>query len=456
MRKNLNKLIAIGMALNISAGCIPALAVNSTISDNKVNLADSTAVIYENLQSKPVILCDTLVEKAKENSAKLALKSKEISMYKKKMNTQKDLNDEIGVSELGTLKSDYSEYFLERTGDYYVDSYKININAAKQDKEFMEDKIARDIRDKYEEIVLMEIEVGKIKRELEVSSNTSKYAEVNVQTGYGTENTKLASDIAVKKLKNELSAKEDLLKNKKDYLGVLTDTDLSKYSFDYNLTYAPITISDSDSYFDSKIDEYLKYKVQLLDLSEDYSDDLKDNIDDSPSEPTAPAKPDFTAITKLLNSDITAIGTPEGQEMLKKQSQKLKAQSEEYLKYTKEYIKYVQELNSYLKYLEIDYNVAANNAELDDSRKLMKSKLEEAYSSLKDLENQIDLMNDQFKYVNNNLLYAKVQKDTGMMTVNDYNDKVTQAEDLEIGLRQLVNGYNKLKDVIEKPWCSIG
>ncbi len=434
MKKNINRLVALGIALNImGSGCISAYGIEK----NEKVLA-TVSQSYEAIENKPIITCDTLIERAIENSNSLKLKSIEITMYKQKIDTQEQLNDEISVV---SSSSDYSEYFLERTGDYYLDSYEINIQAAKQDKKFMQDKIARDIRDMYEDIVIREIEIKKIKRQIEVQNNTAMYAEINVNTGYGTENTKLASDIAVKKLKNDLSVKENLLKNKKDYLGVLTDSDLSKYRFDYSLLYVPVTINgNSDDYFEEKINQYFNYKDKLLDLSEDYAEDLDDNIEDSPSEPKKPSADSLIVYDGDGNIDVNGTNT---------------AISDAAEKYTKELTKYIQELNSYLKYEDIKYEVASNKVRLEDSRKLMKNSLDEAYSTLKDVENQINLMNDQFKYVNNNLMYGRVQCDIGMMTVNDYNNNVISAEDLEIGLRKLVNGYNKLKDTVEKPWCVI-
>ena len=456
MKKSIRSLIAIGIALNIAyAGIMPAYAAdNYTLGQNKT-LATSIAKAYDPSINKPIISCETLIKKAQDTSGKLALKSKEIAMYRNQMKTQEKLDDQIGASELGDLKSDYTRYFVESTSDYYIDRYKINIDQAKQDKEYMEDKIARDIRDKYEEIVLMEIQISRTQKELDVNSNTSKYAGINVETGYGTENTKLGADIQVKKLKNDITSMQNLLKNKKDYLGVLTDTDLNMYSFDYNLSYAPITIGNEENYFNNLIDNYLTYKNKLLNLSEDYRDDLKDEVDSSPDEPDEPDKPDFGAISRLMNSDWSILSSDVGQSAVKSQVNKINDQTKEYLKYTKEYIEYVQELNTYMKYCEINYNVESSKVELDDGKKKMKNELEEAYTSLRSLESQIDLMNDQFEYINNNLLYAKVQRDTGMMTENDYNSKVAQAEELELGLRQMVNGYNKLKDTIQQPWIAL-
>lgn len=440
MNKNLNKLIALVISVSIIySNLTPAYGAEST-KVLKTN-TESIAALDKN-QAKPLLKVDTVVERAIENSEKLALKSKEISMYKKKINTQESLNDEISNA---SLTADYSEYFLETTGDYYIDTYEINRNAAKQDKEFMKDSIERDIKTKYNDIVLMEIQISKLKREIEIKNNQLNFSNVNAQTGYGTETQKMAAEIALKDLKNQLSLKENLLKNKKDYLGVLTDLDLDKYNLDYTLFYDTIDINeDIDSYLNDKLDKYLQYKEQLLDASSDYVEDLDDNLDDSPKEVNPPSI-NMNMIANIIDPTTGNIDPAKAAALVNRT-----------LEGYKEYKEYTQELNSYLKYLDIDYEVASNKVELNDSRKLMKSKLDEAYSSLKDLENQIDLMNDQFAYVNKNLSFAKVQYEVGMMTLTDYNDKVVQSEDLEIGLRQLINGYNTLKDTIEKPWCSIG
>jgi hypothetical protein len=38
------------------------------------------------------------------------------------------------------------------------------------------------------------------------------------------------------------------------------------------------------------------------------------------------------------------------------------------------------------------------------------------------------------------------------MTENDYNAQVLKSEQLDTSLRNLINTYNNLKNVIEKPW----
>lgn len=435
MKKNLNKLIAIGIAMGlVSTGIFPAYG-----KEDAKKLEASTAVILDKskLDAKPILTVDMAIEKAIENSDKLSLKSKEIKMYKEKIDAQESLNDEISAI---STKSDYSKYFLETTGDYYLDQYDINISAAKQEREFLKDKISRDIQTKYNDLVLREIEIAKLKKEIEIKNNQVEFAKVNMQSGYGTETQKMTIEIALQKLKNDLSSKENLLKNKKDYFAVLTDLDLNKYNLDYTLSYKKINVEgNTDLYIEDKIDEYLKYKDSMLDLSEDYTEDLEDELDDSPKRPTEPSKSSFV---NGVDEDGNVIFDTSGY-------------TSAMTKYASDLTEYVQEINSYLKYLEIDYEVASSKVKLDDTKKLLKNKLDEAYSSLKDVENQISLMNDQFALVNKNLQFAKVQYDTGMMTLTDYNDKVVQSEELEIGLRKLVNGYNTLKDTIEKPWCAI-
>ena len=39
-----------------------------------------------------------------------------------------------------------------------------------------------------------------------------------------------------------------------------------------------------------------------------------------------------------------------------------------------------------------------------------------------------------------------------MMTEKDYKAQVLKSEDLDTGLRTLINNYNTSRDTIEKPW----
>ena len=102
------------------------------------------------------------------------------------------------------------------------------------------------------------------------------------------------------------------------------------------------------------------------------------------------------------------------------------------------------------------FNADSTKVTVDDSRKSLKDALKTSYANLKDLENQITVMKGQIEVANKKLEFAKLQKDLGLITDNEYNNIELQSEDLNSGLRSLVNGYNTLKDGIEKPWVLVG
>ena len=93
-----------------------------------------------------------------------------------------------------------------------------------------------------------------------------------------------------------------------------------------------------------------------------------------------------------------------------------------------------------------------SEVKLDEAKKNLKNGLKDCYSTLLALENKINTLNDQIKSTNTKLRFAKSQVDIGMMTENDYKAQILKSEDLDIGLRTLINNYNTLRDNIEKPW----
>ena len=420
LKKGINKVIAIGIGFSIMYGsAVPAFAAdNTTIYNGTFNNKQALA------SEKKVLTLKTAVDAAIENSDKLYLKSKEIKYYKDKMDLQEKLDD-----------------LSSQSLDFSYDKLDLQRDQAKQDKEFMADQIESDITQKYNDIVSSEIELGKLSRELDIKNKDLKNTELKEQLGLITATDLKSAQLDIQTLNNKIKVKQDTLKNKRDYLGVLTNLDLSNYELDKNINYEVFKIDGSvDEYIDEQVDKYLEYTDQMVELLNDTVEDMEDADydDDDPEKPSSPDK----NLSKYWNED--SLGNKTFNEALYKED------------VTKGITEYSNKLSTYGSYLEMKFNADSTKVTVDDSRKSLKDALKTSYANLKDLENQITVMKGQIELTNKKLEHAKLQSDLGLITVNEYNNIALQSEELDSGLRSLVNGYNTLKDGIEKPWVLVG
>lgn len=419
MKNKIKKLVAIGIGLSVMSGSIvPAFAAETSL--NTQNTTSVQALSNE----RKVLTLDAAVNAAIENSDKLYLKSKEITYYKEKMNLQEK-------------KDDLSDQSL----DFSYDQLDLQREEAKQNKEFIEDQIESDITKKYNDIVSGEIELDNLSRQLEIKNKDFENVKLQEQLGLVTATDMKTSQLEIETLKNNIKLKQDTLKNQKDYLGVLTNLDLSKYELDKNINYDIFKIDGSvDEYIDEKVDKYLEYSDQMVELLNDTVDDMKDldYDDDDPEKPSAPDK----NLDKYWKED--SAGNKEFDSTAYKEDVANGIQE------------YSTKLTTYGSYLEMKFNADSTKVTVDDSRKNLKDALKTSYANLNDLENQITVMKGQIEVANKKLEFAKLQKDLGLITDNEYNNIELQSEDLDSGLRSLVNGYNTLKDGIEKPWVLVG
>lgn len=419
MKNKIKKIVAIGIGLSVMSGSIvPAFA-----AETKLN-TENTTNVQALSNEKKVLTLDAAVNAAIENSDKLYLKSKEIKYYKDKMDLQEKIDD----------SSDQSL-------DFSYDKLDLQREEAKQNKEFIKDQIESDITKKYNDIVSSEIELDKLSRQLEIKNKDFENVKLKEQLGLITETDMKSSELDIETLKNNIKLKQNTLKNQKDYLGVLTDLDLSEYELDKNINYDVFKIDGSvDEYIDEKVDKYLEYSDQTVELLNDTVDDMKDldYDDDDPEKPSSPDK----SLDKYWKEDASGNKIPDRDAYEKDVANGVK--------------EYSTKLSNYGSYLEMKFNANSTKVNVDDSRKSLKDALKTSYANLKDLENQITVMKGQIEVANKKLQYAKLQKDLGLITANEYNNIELQSEDLNSGLRSLVNGYNTLKDGIEKPWVLVG
>lgn len=419
MNINIKKIIAIGIGLSVmNSAIVPVFA--SDINNNVIGQTKSTDEDVS--KNKKLLSLQDAVDSAIENSAKLELKSKEIILYKDKIKIQ-------------SKKDDVKELQDKVDEDFPYDKLELEKKQKRQEKQFLEDQIENDIINKYNDLVLGELELNKIEKNLKTKEKDLEQAKLKQKLGLATNIQSDSMQLDVQNLKNDKKAKEDLLKIKKEYFGILTDLNLDDYTLDHDLHYEKLNLGEPiDGYIDDKIDLYFKYNDQIIELTSDYSEDMEDVSGDEPEKPeyNPPSK------EKYKNED--------GSYDEKKYKEDLEAYSQQYA------INYNTKLQAYGQYLELKYASDSSKVTMSDSKDSLRNGLKESYANLMDLENKIESMKQQNEIVNKQLSNAKLQYDLGLITLNEYNKQSLQSEELSIAYRNLVNSHDMLKRNIQKPW----
>lgn len=423
MKKNIKVLAAVIAGISIATTMYtPAFA-----AENSNVIAKNIALASNSLQgNKSIITLDKIIDATISNSSKLALKSKEISLYRRKMKVQEKVND-------------FYDDIGQTVYDFPYDKLEIQRDQTEQSEDFLRDQIANDITGKYNDIILKSIDLENAKKSLEIKNKELNMLETKATIGMATGNQLDDKEIEINSLKDDITAKENSLKNSVDYLSILSNLNLENYIFDRNVKYDVFRIDGSvDDYIDDKIEEYFKYDQDTIDISKDYFDELEDDdISDIMSEdiPSMPSKGSFISTDEngvvSFNSGNYALAL---------------------IDYQAKQQKYIQTLNGYGSYIEGRYTIEEAQVKLDDGKKNLKNGMKEMYSTLLDLENKIKNLNDQMQSTKTKLKYAKSQVDIGMMTQNNYDAQVLKTKDMDKALVNLINSYNSLKDSIEKPW----
>ena len=308
-------------------------------------------------------------------------------MYEKKMNL-----------------AEYTEDYYEKTGqnadndtidDFPYDKLELQEKQTKQSEGFLQDQIANDITNKYNAIVLKQMDINRLKFDLEVKTKELSIMKTKVTIGSATSNQLYDKQIEITKAQDAIKAKEDSLKVNIDYLGVLTNLDLSNYTLDTNTDYNTLKIDGSvDEYLDDKINQYLKYNDEIIKFTDDYlkelkdekMDDVKKTIDGDVAE--APQQADF-AKYDLSDTDVDESTVAYGVALLQYERKQEKL------------------ISAYSSYLDAKYSIDEAKVNLDNSKKNLKNTLKEMYATLTDLENQISSLKEQIQSTNTKLKYAK-------------------------------------------------
>lgn len=426
MKKNISLLIALALSVSLAGGnCISVSAIEK--SDFNVSTSNNIGV--------SVITLDRAIDAAISNSDSLKLKSKEIKYYKDKLKLQEYSNDfyeDINDDDIDNELLEFS-----------YDKLEIQKDQSEATKNFLKDQITADITDKYNAIILKEIEIENLKKSFEIKNNELYYLKAKVQIGKAKSNDLEDKEIEVKSLKDSITAKENSLSINKEYFGVLTNLNTSNCIFDRSVNYNKFKIDGSiDNYIDEKLDEYLHYNEEILNLTEDTFNEVKDDgVDDILDEDplSVPDKAKYVSTETDENGKPTASFNYGGYAL-------------GMMEYQSKIESYIKHLQRYESYLDGKYSIDEGKVKLEDSKKKLKNGLKESYAALLDLENTIDNLSDTVNSTNKKLEFAKASVENGLMTENDYNSKVLSAKDLESNLRKLVNTHDKLKNNIEKPW----
>lgn len=417
MKKNINKLIAIGIGISIVSGnIVPALAATNDISKQ-----DQLATLSEN--KFKVLTLENAIELGVANNKHISLISQQIKLY----------NDKIDILEAkkdipGQLVSDSDKDLLET-----------QVKQQKQKRDFYKDKITTEITEKYNNIVVDEKKLAVLNKNLQIKSKEIEDAKLKNKLGLTTKIDTKSAELELQTLKDSISLAEKNLQSNISYFSALLNTDLSNYELSSELVYEPIKIEGSiDDYIDEQVNTYFRYSEELLDVQKDILDDMKNKgVDKKPSKPDISTKPSKPEDSEYQNTDDVS----------------------SYLKYTIALEKYNEEINGYIaklgyyqSYLETKYSYNSRKVQLDEGKRDLKKTLVDNYNTLVDLQNTISVLVEQINVMNTRLENAKLQYDLGLMTKSQYNSMISTAEDLENSLRSCIYNYDKLKDYVEKPW----
>ena len=417
MNKNIAKLVAAGIFLGVMSGnVVPTFAAEK--AKNKSSKDMQSTVAEDNL-----LTLEEAINAAIANSDTLALKSKEVQLYKDKLDIQDDIDD-----------------FTHSDEDFPYDNLELLLNQKKESMEYLEDQIAQDITKKFNALVVAEMEIAKLKKDIDIKNREIATKQLKYNLGLSTSLEMDGLKLELKNLEAKLKAKENSLKDSKGYFELITNLDLSELKLDTTLEFKPFKIEGSvDSYMSTVVDDYMHYSEELIILQKDYLKDHKVTKPSSSSvrEPnrsdyvTTDIDPDTGAETEVFDRD---------------------GYNEAMAEYSRSYEAYLTGMNTYGSYLQNKYELNSGEVQISEGKKSLKQGLIEAYTGLKQIEDNIDLLKSKMELTNKTLEITRTQYNVGLATKLDYDTAVVKSEETEITLRNLITQYNTIVDGIQKPW----
>jgi len=443
MRKNINKLVAFAIGISVMSGSIvPAFAVDTTTQ----NTSTITSVQSQTI-GQPVLTLDDAIKAAISNSETLTLDEQKIS-YQDKINNVNEKLDDFSVD---------SNTISDENKNLDSDTADITLNQLKQQSDFDEDKLIQKTTKSYNDIVTSQMKIDKATKDLEIKNKELNDTKLENSLGVVTTTDLTATQIQIESLQNQQKSSQNALKDAQYSFKVLTGKDVTQYSLEKDIKYDVFKIDGSvDEYLDNAIDNYLKYKTQLIQLNKDYYADDSNSIT-----LTSAPDPKEYKISDLTNEQIdnykdamttakSEIGTENTDGTLADYITYLNSVNN----YTDATTTYAEALAARVMYLNTKLGTYESETALNEAKKTYKESLRSLYTNLLTTEDSINTLKKQIELNNKQLSNAKLECDLGLITKSDYNTQVVSSEDLELQLRSLIDSYNTLKEDIQKPWIA--
>lgn len=411
MRKNINKLVAFAIGISVVSGnVIPAFAADTIQNTTTITNVQTQA------NAKSVLTLNDAIKAAISNSDTLKLDDKKIS-YQDKIN---DTNEKIDdFNDVDGDKEDLNE-----------DTRDITLKQLKQQRDFDEDKLIQKTTTAYNNIVTSQMKIDKAAKLLEIKNKELSDAKLKKSLGLMTSIDLSGTELQIQSLQNQQKLSQNTLKDAQDSFKVLTGKDVTGYTLEQDIKFEKFKIDGSvDEYLDDVIDNYMKYSKDLLELNKDYLDDNKVEEPSDSDKPSGsmPKRSDYADYEEY----ITALNN-----------------------YNKGISDYTGKLSLRLAYLNSKLGIYTQETGLNEAKKSYKEALKTIYTNMLATEDSINLLKSNIELNNKQLSVAKLKYDLGMITKSEYNTQVANSEDLDIQLRTAIDGYNTLKEKIQKPWLA--
>ena len=340
-----------------------SLLLTSTVLGNTVATpSTTTSGVDSNTVMQKVLTKDVAIEAAIAMNNSLSLNAQEYNVLTEKMEA------------------------VDNISSYAYKQLAISRNQNVQKREFLIDKITADITKRYDNIVLLEMEIENLKEDIALQERVIHNLELQQKIGLATSLQLSSSKVQLESLQTNKRAKEETLKSEKANFALLTNKNLDNYTLENNITFTPLRIENISSYSQAKADTYLKYQVEFAELQQN----------------------------NIFSNFITG--------------------------------------PSYADYLNVKYTVNSATLTVEDSRDTLIQSLTTSYASLLSMEEQIHALNSQINLLKSQLKTLALQYKVGLVTKLDFDKQATNLKDLQFSLTSLINSYNNLAMVLEKPW----
>ena len=410
MRKNLNKIIAFAIGVSVVSGS--ALPVMATEVKNTTNTSSNS----QSEINSGVYKVQNAVEDAIANSDKLAILNSSLSVF----NAQKDV---------------YEKYDdMGQDMDDKIDKVDIQISQTKQKRDYVQDYIKYTVTNDYNAIVLANEKIALAEENIKIKSDSINQSKLKQQLGLSTELNLRSEEAELTKLKDDLEAQKKSVNDLIYKLGLTTGKDLSKATFSNNIEYKKFIVDGSfDKYMEKVIKDMVRYDKDLIEITKD---DLSDRKDEK--ENKLPKEPDKN--DSKYYSTITDETTGEEKVVFNKNT------------YEKDLEEYSKKLTAYITYYSDKFANEQSIHTLNMTEDAYRTTMKTNYTKLQGMEDTIAQAQTGIEILNQNIKNTKLQYDLGLVTKNVYDQMVYKQKEAQMNLETAIDGYNKLKGMLEQPW----